>query len=139
MKRIAALRHGAGIGEQHVDAAKLRGHARYPRRQRGCVGDVDRCASGLHAHCLQFGDGGRDLIRVARANRHARAFTGQRARNRPPNAARTAEHDGVSSLQTQIHCFFLFVSGGTVAEPYGGQSDPSAVAADSAAPSALST
>ena len=62
----------------------------------------------MHALAFQLGNGARDLIRVAGAHRHVSAFAGQRAGNRPSNAARAAEDDRVSSLQTQIHfAFFL--------------------------------
>jgi hypothetical protein len=63
----------------------------------------------LHAHRLQLGNGAGDLIRVAGAHRDARAFAGKRIRNGPPDAARPAEHDGVSSLQTQVHSAFPYV------------------------------
>ena len=74
----------------------------------GAVGDVDRSASGLHALRFQLSDRRRDLIRIARADRYAGAFAGQRARNRPSDAARAAEHDRVPSLQTQIHFVVSF-------------------------------
>ena len=47
---------------------------------------------------------GRDLIGIARAHRDIGAFTGQRRRDRPPDAARAAEHDGVLAFETEIHC-----------------------------------
>ena len=81
---------------------------RDPRFQRGGVGDINRSTGRLHAPRLQLGNGAGDLIRVARADRDPGAFAGQRIRNRPPDAARAAEHDGVSSLQTQIH-FVVFL------------------------------
>jgi hypothetical protein len=55
---------------------------------------------------LQLRNRGRDLIRVAGADRHTRPFAGKRARNRASDAARAPEHNGISSPQTQIHwCF----------------------------------
>ncbi|MHC2565981.1 hypothetical protein ACVIVD_008016 [Bradyrhizobium liaoningense] len=103
---IAALRHRAGIGEQQVDAAELLCSILDPGLQRRAVGDVDRAAGGLDAARLQLCDSGRNLIGVARAHRDIGAFTGQRRRNRPPDAARAAEDDGVLAFETEIHCWF---------------------------------
>jgi hypothetical protein len=65
---------------------------RDPRFQRGGVGDIHGRAGRLHARRLQLGNGAGDLIRVAGAHRDACAFARQRVRNRPPDAARAAEH-----------------------------------------------
>jgi hypothetical protein len=57
---------------------------------------------------LQLCNGAGDLIGVAGAYRDAGAFARERVRDRPPDAARAAQHDGVSALQTQVHFILPF-------------------------------
>jgi hypothetical protein len=48
---------------------------------------------------LQVGNNVPNLVCVASADSNTGAFAGKRARNRASNAARSPEHDGISSSQ----------------------------------------
>ena len=102
------MRHGPGIGKQHVDAAQLPRNIGNPRLQCGGVGNIHGRAGRLHTHRLQLGNGAGNLIGVAGAHRDACAFARQRVRNRPPDATRATENDGVPALQTQVHLVFPY-------------------------------
>jgi hypothetical protein len=99
-----ALRHRPRVREQHVDAAKLLCSILDPGFQCRAVSDVDGAPGRADTAGLQLRNGGGNLIGVACTHRDIAAFTGQRRRNRPPDAAGAAEHDGVLAFETEIHC-----------------------------------
>jgi hypothetical protein len=48
-----------------------------------------------------------NLICIAGTDSNISAFNGESVCNRASNAARTPEHDSISSSQTQVHSYFL--------------------------------
>ena len=100
---IHPLRHGAGVGDEDVDAAELAGGLLDPRPERRAVHDVDGGTEGAHAFVLQCGDRLADLIGLAGADGDVGAFGRERVGDGASDAARSAQHDGALLLELQVH------------------------------------
>ena len=109
---IHALGHGAGIGDEDVDAAQLAGCLLDPGSERGAVRDVDGAAEGAHAFILQRSDRLAHLIGFARADGDVGAFVRERVGDGASDTARTAQYDGALLLELKVHeCLPEFLSG----------------------------
>ena len=101
--------HGACIGHQHINAAKLFTRRRDPALERRAVEYIDTGPRGLDAQGLQSRNRFGHLLRITGAKGDIGAFPRQGLGNGPANAARAAQYNRVLCLKLKIHVRLPFV------------------------------